>query len=236
VSSSVAVAGTVVFVAGTLRAIGAFRRRHLINGRIRSVSELTAAGTQRLRAPRFSWPRKGESGPTVSLVEALGIINRSVGSGASLAVAISDAAVGMQPGQVRSSLERIHDESGRVGLVSALQGWGASDTACRRVAWALAVSVETGGDPQHALDALTDTLRTELALDRELGALTAQSRLSAAVLAMVPIGFGALMTGTDAAARHFLLATALGRLCLLIGLTFEVVAWKWLTSIATVIR
>lgn len=169
-----------------------------------------------------------------ALLEVLGLIGRNIASGATLSLAIRESLGTAPRNRITEGLRLVDDRAPQIGIVRALHQWGADDPDCRRAAWALAVAAETGGDPLAALDALTDSLRSERALRRELNALTAQSTLSAAVLALVPIGFGALLSGTDERARHFLMATAPGRICLALGLGFDVVAWRWLRSIGSV--
>ncbi len=179
-------------------------------------------------------PRRHKNDPNSELLEVLALIGRNLEAGASLATAIAESLAVASHGSVLAGLQRVDEQSPQTGLIIALRRWGDEDPLCRRTAWALAVAAETGGNPLAAIDALTDSLRSERALQRELGALTAQSRLSAAVLGIVPIGFGVLMSGTDPKARHFLLATAPGRACLVVGLTFDALAWWWLRSIGSV--
>jgi tight adherence protein B len=168
------------------------------------------------------------------LLEALAMIGRSVHSGSSLSVAIASAAMRCAPGRVGSGLRQVDSDAKRIGMIGALRAWGESDSLCTRTAWALSIAAETGGDPLAAVDALTASLRSEGALTRELGALTAQSTLSAAVLAIVPLGFGGLLSGTDPQARHFLFFSSAGRVCLVVGLALDLLAWRWLRRIGRV--
>jgi Flp pilus assembly protein TadB len=101
-----------------------------------------------------------------------------------------------------------------------------------RAAWVLALAAATGGPPSDALETLADTFRADDAVRREAVALTAQARLSAGVLATVPVGFCALMIGTDPQARGFLLNTTAGRLCAVVGLILDGLAWLWVRSLA----
>ncbi len=204
--------------------------RHRSKVRVQ-VSAVAPAPTRSVAQVR----RRRKPDPNAELLELLGLIGRNLAAGTSLSLAISESLSVSAGGPVHLGLHRVAIQTPQIGLIGALRQWGLEDVTCRRTAWALAVAAETGGDPLAAIDALTESLRAERALQRELGALTAQSRLSAAVLGLVPIGFGTLMSGTDAQARHFLLATAPGRSCLAVGLLLDAVAWRWLRSIGAVI-
>ncbi len=168
------------------------------------------------------------------LLAALAMIGRSVHAGSSMASAIDAAARAASSGMVGNGLRQVSADAPRIGLVGALQAWGTADPNCARTAWALSIAAETGGDPLSAVDSLTSSIRSEGSLTRELGALTAQSTLSAAVLAVVPIGFGGLLSGTDPQARHFLFASSVGRACLVVGLLLDLIAWRWLRRIGQV--
>jgi Flp pilus assembly protein TadB len=101
-----------------------------------------------------------------------------------------------------------------------------------RIAWVLALANATGGPPTEALETLADTLRADEAVRRESLALTAQARLSAAVLAVVPVGFCALLVATDPQARAFLLTTTAGRVCGIVGLLLDGFAFLWVRTLA----
>jgi Flp pilus assembly protein TadB len=182
------------------------------------------------RLPRLHRRSRSE----LDLLEALAMIARSIHSGSSMSIAIGAAAQAASYGRVGNGLRQVVSDATRIGLVEALRAWGEADPVCARTAWALSIAAETGGDPLAAVDALTSSLRSEGALSRELGALTAQSTLSAAVLAVVPIGFGGLLSGTDPQARHFLFWSPAGRACFVVGLLLDLIAWRWLRKIGKV--
>ena len=222
---STAAFSTIVSVAA-IRSVWAAHRRAATRRRI-------VGGTPPRSEERVDRSRR-TTDANAELLELLGLIARNVEAGASLSLAINESLAVAAGGPVHAGLRSVAEQAPQIGLVGALRRWGADNRECRRTAWALAVAAETGGDPLAAIDALTDSLRSERALARELGALTAQSRLSAAVLGMVPIGFGLLMSGTDPLARQFLFASSQGRVCLLVGLGLDALAWRWLRSLGTV--
>jgi tight adherence protein B len=87
------------------------------------------------------------------------------------------------------------------------------------------------GRPEPVLfDAVADAGRERQALAGELRAQTAQARASAAVMAVLPVGFTALTAMTNAGAAHFLLTTTGGWACIVTGLTLEVLGGVWMRT------
>src|SRR5699024_10184720 len=99
-------------------------------------------------------------------------------------------------------------------LQTAIDRWAEADAdPDRRLladAWPAAASAGAGIPP--ALLRPTRTRRDRLAVDREITALTAQARLSARVLTILPMGFAALVAMVDHRVRDLLLHTTAGRL------------------------
>jgi Flp pilus assembly protein TadB len=168
------------------------------------------------------------------LIEALTTIGRAVRSGTALSMAILQVGDALPQRSVGQGFLQVQHEASQIGLLNALRAWGSRDQRCERTAWALAIAVQTGGDSTAAVDALVSSLRAGQSLQRELGALTAQSTLSAAVLALVPVMFAGLLSGTDPRAREFLFSSTIGRGCLVLGLLMNLLAWRWLRRIADV--
>jgi len=75
---------------------------------------------------------------------------------------------------------------------------------------AVQLAAWTGRPEPLLFDTVADTARERLALAGELRSQTAQARASAAVLALLPIGFTTFTAATDANAAHFLTATTGG--------------------------
>ena len=96
---------------------------------------------------------------------------------------------------------------------------------------ALALAAEAGGTQARAVDGVAATLRERLAVDAEVRALSAQARLSAIVIAIAPLVFGALAVGTDGRTAAFLLGQPLGWLCLAGGLALDALAAWWMLRI-----
>ncbi len=92
-----------------------------------------------------------------------------------------------------------------------------------------------GGRAADAIDGLACSLRDRLGAAAEAGSLSAQSRLSAAVVGLAPIGYLAFSTVADPTSTSTLLTTTAGRACLALGLVFELVGAWWMRRIVRVV-
>jgi len=101
----------------------------------------------------------------------------------------------------------------------------------RTVAGALALATEVGGPAADALDDLAASLRDRDAVVAEAHALSAQARLSALVVGAAPLGYLGFAAVTDPRAVGTLTGTAVGRACLVAGLTLDALAGWWMRSI-----
>ena len=81
-------------------------------------------------------------------------------------------------------------------LEESLEHWAREDGSSdiRLVASVLQLHHRVGGDSPVVLDQVSRTLRLRRAAARELRSLTAQARLSGAVLGLLPVGFFAFMS------------------------------------------
>src|SRR5204863_5217618 len=93
-----------------------------------------------------------------------------------------------------------------VPLADTFDEWARRDglTGVTLVAAALALAAEVGGGPAAALEGVATTLRERIAIERELHALGAQARASAAVMVAAPLLFTAFAAGIDPAIASFL--------------------------------
>src|SRR5690606_37193271 len=71
---------------------------------------------------------------------------------------------------------------------------------------ALRIGTESGGNVADALESLVDATRRKLAIEGKIRALTAQGRLQAWVMTMLPAGIAALLGAFDPEAMRPLLA------------------------------
>lgn len=185
--------------------------------------------------PAALWGLRGRGDSLVerALPDALEAVGRSVRSGASLVQAI-DEARGSISGPLCSELEAVLG-SVRLGnpLSVALDGLIARRplVVVRLAAAALVFSSEAGGMRSQAIDGLAASLRDRVAVEREIHALASQTRFSAMVIAVLPIGFVLFSGATDPRIAGFLTGTALGRVCLIVGIGLDVIGLLWMRQL-----
>jgi tight adherence protein B len=86
----------------------------------------------------------------------------------------------------------------------------------------------TGGALAATLEELASTLRARRSAARELRSLTAQSRLSANVLGLLPLGFFAFLSVVARDDMVAAIATPAGALAILLGLVLQAAAYVWI--------
>jgi tight adherence protein B len=171
-----------------------------------------------------------------ALPDALEAVARALRSGASLRLALAEAAPAV-PGALGHDLRDVSGttEAG-VPLLAALARWEEERPlpGVRLAVAALGLGAETGGAQARSLDGVAETLRGRLAVTAEVRALSSQARLSGLVIALSPIVFSGLATATDARTADFLFRTPAGVACLLLGLGLDAVAAAWMTRLCRV--
>ncbi|HTG47773.1 MAG TPA: type II secretion system F family protein [Actinomycetota bacterium] len=103
--------------------------------------------------------------------------------------------------------------------------------------WAvLAVNIqrEVGGNLAEILDTVADTLRERATLRRQIQVLTAEGRLSAWVLALLPIGIALYMTAANPKYIGLLVTTGVGRIMLAVGLILMGIGIYWMRRIVDI--
>src|SRR6266511_58387 len=104
----------------------------------------------------------------------------------------------------------------------------------RLMAGVLSLQRRTGGDLPVVLDRLARTLRDRQAAAREVRSLTAQARLSGAILGFLPIGFFLFLSVTSrrdiAAAYH----SSTGATSIVVGLLMQGAAFLWIRRLLRV--
>jgi len=110
------------------------------------------------------------------------------------------------------------------GLAGALARWSAERelVSVGATCGALAVASSVGGPAARAIDGLASSLRDRLGAVAEARALSAQARVSAIVVGAAPLAYLALNALVDPGSLDVLLDSGAGRVCLVLGLTFEV--------------
>ena len=141
----------------------------------------------------------------VSLNEAFG----TAVEGSSLSTVFADVTAAMMTGEsIGTALERVRTDQPDVALATHV----------------LRLCAAQGGAVSESLDRAATTLRERETVAQERIAQSAQARLSARVLTLLPIAFGGWTLLTTATVRHFFL-TPIGMACLMVGLGLNAGGW-----------
>jgi tight adherence protein B len=168
----------------------------------------------------------------VALPVALEQIAADLRGGGTVAGAVDRLADGIGP--VADDLRRIQTRVRLgLGLGDALAGWPADHDGpgVRAAAGALAVAATIGGRAADAIDGLAASQRLRLDAAAEARSLSAQARLSAVVVGAAPVGYLAFSSLIDPRAATALVDTDVGGVCLVVGLTCELLAVLWIRRI-----
>jgi tight adherence protein B len=118
----------------------------------------------------------------------------------------------------------------------ALETWssvsGSDDV--RLLVSVLRVHRRSGGDLPQVLDGVASTLRDRASAAREVRALTAQARLSGAILGALPVGFFAFLWVTSRRDIEGALRSPAGLAAIALGLLMETVAFVWIRRLLEV--
>lgn len=169
------------------------------------------------------------------LPELVDVFARELRAGANLHAAISAAAADWST--TGSGLAEVvaRTASGE-RLVDAIDRWAAAfdhpDADLIRAV--LNLGAGTGGALAGALERAAVTLRERAGLRDEVRALTAQTRVSASMLAVAPVGFLVLVMSIDPANAAVMVRTGLGRACLVTGLMLDAVGLVWMRRLVVV--
>ena len=166
----------------------------LVGARVAGLVGSLAATAVALTAPAMvarRSRRRREIATQERLAEAVSLVASAMRSGRSLHQAIELAATDLDP-LLGSTFRRLADRTGLGDpMDESIDAWardvGGPDA--RLVAGVLNLHRRTGGSLAASLENLAGTLRDRRASARELGSLTAQARLSATILGLLPIGF-----------------------------------------------
>ena len=192
-----------------------------------------AAPVLALRARRGREPARLEA----ALPVALEAMARALRSGASMRQAVEEAA-GATPGPLAAELRLVSAQAARgAPLVTALEAMGERRPlpGVRLAVAALCLGVETGGAQAQAVDGVASTLRDRLGVAAEVRALSAQARLSAVIIGLAPVAFGAFATATDPRTATFVFHTLPGLLLLAVGITLDGLGWLWMRRLSRVV-
>jgi tight adherence protein B len=122
------------------------------------------------------------------------------------------------------------------GLDEALDTWArdvGTDDA-RLVVGVLSLHRRSGGDLPKVLDQVAATLRERSEVAREVRALTAQARLSGAILGLLPIGFFAFLWMTSRGDIEGAFDSPIGIAAVTAGVVLECLAFVWIRALLEV--
>lgn len=172
-----------------------------------------------------------------SLPDLLETIARELRAGRNLHDAVAAAAADPVAGAsgVGDALAQV--AAGR-GLGEALDRWARElhhrDADLIRAVLTLAAG--TGGAMAVSIERAAGTLRERAAAHDEIAALTAQVRVSAALLAAAPVGFFALVAAVDPAVVALLLRDQRGWAALVVGLALDGLGFWWMHRMIRAVR
>jgi Flp pilus assembly protein TadB len=167
------------------------------------------------------------------LGEAVVTVAAAVRAGMSLRQAVAEAAEGAEPplrGELGSVVNRLETGEPLDAALSRLDGsLGLSDAAL--LVNALAVHRRTGGDLPALLDEIARVIRLRLEDRRAVRALTVQARSSGVVLAVLPVAFVALLSGTGGDGLGAFYRTPAGAFLLAAALILQALGFAWMRRI-----
>jgi tight adherence protein B len=168
-----------------------------------------------------------------SLSVVLEDIARAVRSGSSLHHACADAAAAGSD-RVRTELADAVARATRGSpLATAFALWsrGHPSPDVRLAGAALSLAASAGGAQARVVDGAAATLRERRAVAGEVRAQSAQARLSALVIGLLPLAFLVWAVVTDGRTAAFLVADPVGWACLMAGVVLEVLGALWMRRI-----
>jgi tight adherence protein B len=172
------------------------------------------------------------------LREAVTIIAAGIRAGLSIRRALGEAARDAES-PLREELARLLD---RLSVGEPID-LALEELAKRLIlpdAWllvnALAIHRRSGGDLPVLLDQVADIIGARLESRRHVRALTAQGRASGAVLAVLPVAFVALLSGTGGDGLGAFYRTSTGSVLLLGGLVLEGLGFAWIRRLTRAVE
>ena len=99
---------------------------------------------------------------------------------------------------------------------------------------AVRIQQETGGNLSQLLDVLANTMTLRMRMRREIRTLTAEGRISAYVLGLLPVAIGLFIYSTNRAYIMELFHTSAGRIAVLGAAVLELVGFIWMFRIVKI--
>jgi tight adherence protein B len=168
--------------------------------------------------------------------DAIGALAAAVRSGASLTQAIRYASTeSVSP--VRDDLALVVEQLDTgIALDQALRSWSSVRPGANveLVVGALELHRRSGGDLPAVLDQVVGTIRDRVSIAREVRSLTAQARMSAWILGLLPVGFFGFLWLTSRRDIEGAMSTPVGIACVVFGLLLELGAFAWIRKLLVV--
>jgi len=168
--------------------------------------------------------------------DAVGALAAAVRSGASLTQAIRYASTeAVSP--VRDDLELVVEQVDTgIALDQALRSWSSARPGANveLVVGALELHRRSGGELPAVLDQVVATIRDRVSITREVRSLTAQARMSAWILGLLPVGFFGFLWLTSRKDIEGAMSTPVGIACVVVGLLLELGAFAWIRKLLVV--
>lgn len=190
------------------------------------VTRVTA--TRVFRPARRLFERHSRQRVDRRIPESLDRVVRQLRTGATLPFALRSVGED-DPVFARISAELHQGRS----LHDAVTIWRHEDTMPNRqlTATALDLASSTGGASARVLDGVAASLRERVALEREVAALSSQSRASAVVLVVAPIAFAAAAALVDHRILNVLVGRPIGWACMGLGLGLDALGAVWMSRL-----
>lgn len=170
------------------------------------------------------------------LAEAVALIATAMRSGRSLLQAIELSADELDP-SVGATFRRLVDRT-ELGdaMDEAIDAWAAElgGPDARLVAGVLKLHRRTGGSLSTTLEELAGTLRSRRSAAREVESLTAQARLSATILGLLPIGFFLFLSVVARGDLEAAYETPAGVASIGLGFALQGAAYLWIRGLLRV--
>ena len=179
------------------------------------------------------WPERHPARVDAQVPALLDAVARSLRGGRSLVRALADAANGAPDplgADARAVVLRI--EAG-VPLRDVLRDAAAATDApsWRTALVAIDIAHDAGGPQAMALDALAAAMRGRLAAAHELRALTTPVRVSAALIAAVPLVVFGAVVALDPATARAATGSGIGRASAALGVVFDALGFWWIHAL-----
>lgn len=210
-----------------------------LGGRVAGYVGSVTASVVVLAIPKLASRRRGRRRDREirdRLAEAVSLIASALRSGRSLLQAIELTAQDVDP-LLGVTFRRLADRAGLGDpMDEAIDAWamdvGGPDA--RLVATVLKLHRRTGGSLAATLSDVAQTLRSRRTASREIESLTAQARLSATILGLLPVGFFVFLSVVSRRDLQAVYETPAGTAAIVVGFALQGAAYIWIRRLLRV--